>query len=84
MNRQQDERPITGDLYLFGDNTGRESLWGIFDKRDTEGRIVLEVASTDFVHFTRNVTVPVQLSFVRPATRSELRDFAYNMGYSHI
>lgn len=80
----QNEKLEAGDLYLFGDRTSEERLWGIFHKRDAQGRIVLEAASPDFEHFERDVIVPGHWFFVRPATRDELRDFAYNMGYAHF
>lgn len=73
-----------GDLYVFTNqnNTGR--FWGIFGGHDAAGKIILETASNDFNHFYQQMALPDDYQHVVAATRSELRDFAYNMGYYRV
>ena len=75
---------VIGDLYLFHLTKKycppRSSLWGIYDK--TEGGIIyLESCTLDLRHFSIWHRLPPAYRFCRRATRSELRDYMYNMGY---
>lgn len=87
MKRIADMRLDSGDLYLFTpapDLPSSAGLWGIFDCVNENGDICLEVGSLDFEHFKRDTTVPTEYTYVRQATRHELRDFAFNMGCKKI
>ena len=75
---------VIGDLYLFHSTKkycpSRSSLWGIYDK--TEGGIIyLESSTLDLRHFSIWHRLPEEYRFSRRATRRELRDYMYNMGY---
>ena len=79
-----------GDLYLFHPNNKncpyRSSLWGIYDKTE-DGIIYLESSTLNLIHFKKCHPLPKHYCYYRLATRSELRDYMYNMGYyekSHI
>ena len=72
-----------GELYLFHKSNPccpwSGSLWGVFDH--TRGRqIWLETSSRDLLLFTRTLVLPPEYRFCRQATRSELRDYWYNLG----
>jgi hypothetical protein len=73
-----------GELYLFHPENKRcppqTSLWGIYDKTEN-GVIHLELHSFDLKHFRSRFSLPKHYLFHRLATRSELRDFMYNLGY---
>lgn len=73
-----------GDLYVFTNQDDSDRFWGIFEGHDAAGHIILEAASTDFDHFHRHMALPDEYQHMAAATRSELRDFAYNMGYYRI
>ena len=79
-----------GDLYLFHPSnphcSAKTSLWGIYDKRE-DGIIYLESSTLNLVHFKKWHPLPEHYCYYRLATRSELRDYMYNMGYyeqSHV
>ena len=73
-----------GELYLFHPSNPHcppnTSLWGIYDKTGN-GIIHLEINSFDLKHFRSQFILPKHYRFHRLATRSELRDFMYNLGY---
>lgn len=76
------DRFAIGELYLFH-CTDRAcpaagSLWGIFD-RQCDRRIYLETSSRDLRRFERGLCLPVQYRYSRQATRTELRDYIYNL-----
>lgn len=75
---------ISGDLYLFHIRKkhcpSRSSLWGIYDKTEN-GIIYLESSSHDNRMFSIWHPLPAKYLYSRKATRSELRDYMYNMGY---
>ena len=74
-----------GDLYLFHTCNPRcpasSSLWGFYDKR-VNGVIYLEHSSHDLLHFRQYHPLPMRYRYYRLATRCELRDYLYNIGYS--
>lgn len=75
---------VVGDLYLFHPTKkycpSRSSLWGIYDK--TKGGIIyLESSTLNLRHFSIWHQLPRKYRFSRRATRRELRDYMYNMGY---
>ena len=78
-------RYIYGELYLFHRHKkycpSKSSLWGIYDKT-TNGIIYLE--SSTLNHKTFNIWHPLPFTYrySRRATRAELRDYMYNMGYN--
>lgn len=76
---------LPGDLYVFSPidtESPEQSLLGIYDCHDPAGCIRLEAASNDFTTFQQQVRLTDRYRFARLATRDELRDFAYNMGWS--
>ena len=76
-----------GDLYLFHPCNPRcpasSSLWGFYDKR-IKGVIYLEHSSHNLHNFHHSHSLPKHYRYYRLATRSELRDYMYNMGCSDI
>lgn len=72
-----------GELYLFSDRE-QGCIWGLYDGTDAEGHVRLEVASCDFKHFSRYITLRETYGDCRLATRDELRDFSFNMGWRRI
>lgn len=84
MEKQSDpnEALTTGELYLFHADDARcpseSSLWGIFDKREDQ-QIRLESSSRDLCTFHLWQSLPPIYRFSRQATRSELRDYIYNL-----
>lgn len=80
---------VIGDLYLFHPTKkycpSRSSLWGIYDKIEG-GIIYLESSTLDLRHFSIWHPLPSEYLYSRRATRRELRDYMYNMGYydNHI
>ena len=80
----QSKRFIIGDLYLFHPTKkycpSRSSLWGIYDRTE-EGIIYLESSTLDLRHFSIWHRLPEGYRYSRRATRRELRDYMYNMGY---
>lgn len=75
---------IFGELYLFYPTKkycpSRGSLWGIYDKTE-DGIIYLESSSLDIVHFKLWHRLSAGYRYSRKATRRELRDYMYNLGY---
>lgn len=79
------QRFIVGDLYLFHPTSKKcpsyDSLWGVYNCTK-DGIIQLESSSFDLRHFHIWQSLPTEFHFYRRATRSELRDYMYNMGLS--
>lgn len=75
---------VIGDLYLFHPTKkycpAKSSLWGIYDKRE-DGIIYLESSTLDLIHFKLWHRLPKEYRYARRATRRELRDYMYNIGY---
>lgn len=75
---------IIGELYLFHPTKkycpSRSSLWGIYDKIE-DGIIYLESSTLDLHHFSIWHRLPDGYRYWRRATRRELRDYMYNLGY---
>ena len=73
-----------GDLYLFHPTNphcpGVSSLWCIFDKRQNN-RIYTESASRDLLTFRLWIALPTHYRYARRATRSELRDYIFNLSW---
>ncbi len=74
-----------GDLYLFHTSNSRcpssSSLWGFYDKR-INGIIYLEHSSHNLRKFRLYHPLSPRYRYYRLATRCELRDYMYNIGYS--
>ena len=72
-----------GDLYLFHTDNPlcppEESLWGFYDMTSMDN-IYLEHSTIDHNHFKLSHKLPKRYRFYRLATRSELRDYMYNLG----
>lgn len=79
------EQMQCGELYLFHCEESvcpaESSLWGVYDRRE-DGMIYLENSTLDHCHFRMWYPLPVSYRFYRLATRSELRDYMYNLGFS--
>ena len=75
---------IAGELYLFhtesADCPSEESLWGIVDRREG-GRVHLESSSRDLRSFQLWQPLMPEYRYCRLATRSELRDYSYNLAW---
>ena len=73
-----------GELYLFHANNplcpSSCSLWGIFDKR-TNRNIYLESSTGDLRQYSIWHILPKYYHYCRCATRAELKDYMYNMGF---
>lgn len=71
------------ELYLFHPSDSQcpseSSLWGLYDRCE-EGVIYLEHSTTDQRHFQLWRRLPGHYLYCRLATRSELRDYMYNLG----
>ena len=84
MEKQFDPNALltAGELYLFHADDAQcpaeSSLWGVFDKREAE-QIVLESSSRDLRSFSLWQQLPTDYRYSRVATRSELRDYSYNL-----
>ena len=84
-------RPISdailrfGELYLFHSHNphcpSESSLWGFFDKR-INTIIYLEHSTLDLCNFKLCHKLPQKYKFYRLATRDELRDYMYCIGYA--
>lgn len=76
----------TGELYLFHSSdkacTEEDALWGVFDRREENGRILLETMSCDLRHFEKWTLLPEGFCFGRLASRAELRDYVTNLTYA--
>ena len=80
------KRPFhIGDLYLFHPSNPycppRTSLWGFYNKI-INGIIYLEHSTLDLYHFRLCHKLPKRYKYYRLATRDELRDYMYSIGYS--
>lgn len=79
----QDEL-LSGALYLFHRSDRRcpavNSLYGIIDKT-SDGIIYLESSSQDLRYFRLWHRLPRHYRYYRPASRSELRDYIFNLAY---
>ncbi|MBR4028044.1 MAG: hypothetical protein IKJ08_00475 [Alistipes sp.] len=77
------ESLVAGELYLFLSGSGccpsSESLWGIYDRTE-DGVIYLESSTLDMRLFDIWHPLPEGYFYSRLATRSELRDYMYNLG----
>lgn len=73
-----------GDLYVFSDGTDTRRLWGIFEGTDERGRILLGSETEDFDHYRLHTTLPEEFSHAETASRSDLLDYAYNLGYNRL
>lgn len=75
---------VIGELYLFHPTKkycpSHSSLWGIYDRTE-DGIIYLESSTLDLRHFSIWHRLPEEYRYSRRATRLELRDYMYNMGY---
>lgn len=74
-----------GDLYLFHTSDPRcpseSSLWGLFDRCEGE-RILLESSSgSSLSEFRAWHRLPEGYRYCRAATRSELRDYMWSLGF---
>lgn len=73
-----------GELYLFHtDNPycpSSSSLWGVYDKRSNHN-VYLESSTLDLYHFRIWHKLPKCYRYCRCATRVELRDYMYNIGF---
>lgn len=81
-NRTDHQAFITGELYLFH-STDRScpamgGLYGIFDKI-TNGILYLESSSSDLIHFRLWHRLPSDYRYCRHASRTELRDYIFNL-----
>lgn len=73
-----------GDLYVFTDEAKARRLWGIFEGLDEKGRIHLGSETEDFCRYRLHTTLPEEFSQAERATRSDLLDYAYNLGYNRL
>ena len=73
-----------GELYLFHPSNlhcpAEDSLWGLYDKTE-DGVIYLEHCTLDLRNFRLMYKLPIHYEFCRLATRDELRDYMYSLGY---
>lgn len=74
----------TGDLYVFTDDAEARRLWGIYEGRDASGRILLGSETDDFLHFRLHTTLSPEYSQAQSASRSDLLDYAYNLGFNRL
>ena len=83
----REEEPLNlkleiGEVYLFHISDPScpcdSSIWGVFDKM-VGSTIYLESQSRDLRYFQLWIPLPIEFRFVRLATRSELRDYIYNL-----
>ncbi len=75
-----------GMCYLFfGDDSpegwASAPLWAIFDRQE-EGRILLEVSTSDLLTFRRWTPLAAEYAYARRMTCAEIRDFCFNLGYA--
>ncbi|MBQ8493055.1 MAG: hypothetical protein IJ464_02095 [Alistipes sp.] len=72
-----------GELYLFHPSDiecpAEESLWGIYDRTE-RNTVHLECSTHDLRNFDKWHPLPNDYHYARLATRSELRDYMYNLG----
>lgn len=75
---------FSGTLYLFHRSDRRcpasNSLFGIIDKT-SDGIIYLESSSRDLLRFRLWHRLPKHYRYYRLASRSELRDYIFNLAY---
>ena len=73
-----------GELYLFHtDNPhcpSSSSLWGVYDKSSNHN-VYLESSTLDLYHYRIWHKLPKCYHYCRRATRVELRDYMYNIGF---
>ncbi|MDE6779080.1 MAG: hypothetical protein K2J51_06415 [Alistipes sp.] len=74
-----------GELYLFHSKDPQcpasSSLWGIYDKYEY-GRLYLESSSRNQRSFRKWHALPKHYRYCRLSSRSELRDYIWNLSYS--
>lgn len=77
-----------GELYLFirsnESDAPKDVLWGVFARKENRGELLLESASFDLRHFACWQPKPARFDCFRTATRSELRDFFYNLALREL
>lgn len=73
-----------GDLYVFTDDTKARRLWGIFEGTDKKGQILLGSETEDFRHFRLHTCLSDDFTRVESASRSDLLDYAYNLGFKRL
>ncbi len=70
-----------GELYLFHLEDpacpAEECLWGCYEDRGDECKIILENSTVDLHLFRLKGELPKAYKYHRLATRAELRDYAY-------
>lgn len=75
----------SGELYLFHPTKrncpSADSLWGVYNRCE-DGLIYLESSTLDMHSFARWSALPTNYRYSRPASRSELRDYMYNLGWT--
>ncbi len=74
-----------GELYVFTtaekpQSSSQPAIFGIYDTT-RDGRIVLEVASTDMRTFQLQLELPPEYKYARRSSRDELRLFSFNHGF---
>ena len=74
----------SGELYVFTDETKARRVWGIFEGLDEAGRILLGSETEDFSNYRLHTTLPEEFSHAESATRSDLLDYAYNLGFNRL
>lgn len=72
---------VPGECYVFTASGGGPELWALFDRWERDG-LRLEAATRDLMRFSKYTLLPATYDHVREATRWELRDFFYNLGFS--
>ena len=79
-NKNSNPTFAVGEIYLFR-NQHNLSIIGVFDKCE-DGQIILESATytTCYREFFLNYAIPAEYKYWRRASRSELRDYMYNLG----
>ena len=74
-----------GEIYIFSilpqSQIPMREVMGIFDRRE-QGRIWLEVATTDIRRFCYDKMLPPEYVYVREANRAEIFAFGFNYGYA--
>lgn len=73
-----------GDLYVFTDEAGARRLWGIFEGMDEKGRILLGSETEDFCQFRLHTYLSECFTQVERASRCDLLDYAYNLGFNRL
>lgn len=72
---------VPGECYVFTSSGGGPELQALFNRWERDG-VRLEAATHDLMRFSKYTLLPASYDLVRVATRWELRDFFYNLGFS--